>query len=564
MALFPEDMIPPRELTRKKIRFSWTYEEAFGDERAVYREQPDGILRIKDDRAIRVIDEIEECWYVKSQHDDKWYPETFPVYYELNRFQKMGIQGKDPTEFRTYKDRFNKRTRYMNLPNLKRANQPINWTEEMKREWVRCRDDILYFAENYCSIIHIDWGIIKIQLRDYQRDMLKIMFENRMSMHNLSRQLGKCVSSDTRINIRNKQTGEIMNLTVKEFHDMSNRTAKNVNTCERCGKEFKSIKKATKFCSHECRYAAQIDGQQAAKSAKYALLPEDERVQCLECGLYFKGQLAKHLHQSHNMTQQEYQDKHNGAPVFSVKTKKKKTDDLTGEKNPWFNHGGKMSPFSKKSGRADEQIADSKRKALASSIESGNNPFYTSNVEYLMEYKGLTEQEAIDFVSERQATFSKEKCIEKYGDIEGLNIWQARQDKWQDTLNSKSDEEKERINRSKTPTVNYGTLWRGDIPNDVAGKLYILDLGKYIKIGVTTKTVKQRYNKDYRNNILRYVEFNDSSILESFEKEQALKVLLSDYCIKKSDCILGSDGWTESFYYDYERLVEQVGNLYAK
>lgn len=195
MALFPEDMIPPHELTKKKIRFSWTYEEAFGNERAVYREQPDGILRIKDDRAIRVIDEIEECWYVKSQHDDKWYPETFPVYYELNRFQKMGIQGKDPTEFRTYKDRFNKRTRYMNLPNLKRANQPINWTEEMKREWVRCRDDILYFAENYCSIIHIDWGIIKIQLRDYQRDMLKIMFENRMSMHNLSRQLGKTTAT---------------------------------------------------------------------------------------------------------------------------------------------------------------------------------------------------------------------------------------------------------------------------------------------------------------------------------------------------------------------------------
>lgn len=35
---------------------------------------------------------------------------------------------------------------------------------------------------------------------------------------------------------------------------------------------------------------------------------------------------------------------------------------------------------------------------------------------------------------ERQITFSKEICIEKYGKVEGIKIWQDRQDKWQNSL----------------------------------------------------------------------------------------------------------------------------------
>lgn len=129
-------------------------------------------------------------WF-QSQHDQKWYPETFADYEILSQIEKVDIQGVDPSNFKTFKDRDNKKTRYNGLPYLKRANIPIQWTQEMLNEWVRCRDDIIYFAENYCSIEHVDYGIIKVQLRDYQRDMLKIMSDSRMSQHNLSRQLGK-------------------------------------------------------------------------------------------------------------------------------------------------------------------------------------------------------------------------------------------------------------------------------------------------------------------------------------------------------------------------------------
>lgn len=129
--------------------------------------------------------------FFKSQWDDKWYPEKFEDYLKLHGIVKIRLQGEDPAHFQTFKDKNNKRTRYMGLPNLKRANIKMQLTREIVAEWKRCRDDIVYFAETYCAITHIDYGTIKVQLRDYQRDMLEIMAAKRMTCCNLSRQLGK-------------------------------------------------------------------------------------------------------------------------------------------------------------------------------------------------------------------------------------------------------------------------------------------------------------------------------------------------------------------------------------
>lgn len=69
-------------------------------------------------------------------------------------------------------------------------------------------------------------------------------------------------------------------------------------------------------------------------------------------------------------------------------------------------------------------------------------------IEYYV-VRGYSETEANKLVSNNQTYFSKDVCIEKYGEERGLKIWQDRQDRWQETLNSKSDEEKARINRLK-------------------------------------------------------------------------------------------------------------------
>lgn len=63
--------------------------------------------------------------------------------------------------------------------------------------------------------------------------------------------------------------------------------------------------------------------------------------------------------------------------------------------------------------------------------------------------RGYSVEEAKILVSEGQKYFSKEICIKKYGEDQGLKVWQNRQNRWQNTLAAKSDEEKSRINRLK-------------------------------------------------------------------------------------------------------------------
>lgn len=158
--------------------------------------RPDHLLNDNDKVNIRYKSELESkvengIKFFKSQWDNKFYPEKFSDYLKINGIKKVNIQSEDPTNFRTFKDKGNRRSRYLGLPNLKRGNIKTAWTQEMVNEWKKCRDDILYFADNYCAISHIDYGIIQVQLRDYQRDMIGIISDNRMSVYKLSRQLGK-------------------------------------------------------------------------------------------------------------------------------------------------------------------------------------------------------------------------------------------------------------------------------------------------------------------------------------------------------------------------------------
>lgn len=55
--------------------------------------------------------------------------------------------------------------------------------------------------------------------------------------------------------------------------------------------------------------------------------------------------------------------------------------------------------------------------------------------------KGYTEDEAKELLSERQKTFSKEKCIEKYGKEKGEIIFRNRQRKWRKTLDERYSKE---------------------------------------------------------------------------------------------------------------------------
>ncbi|MGZ7246453.1 hypothetical protein ACXWO4_10375, partial [Streptococcus pyogenes] len=50
--------------------------------------------------------------FFKSQWDEKWYPEKFEDYLRIHQIVKIRLQGEDPTNFGTFKDKNNKRSRY--------------------------------------------------------------------------------------------------------------------------------------------------------------------------------------------------------------------------------------------------------------------------------------------------------------------------------------------------------------------------------------------------------------------------------------------------------------------
>jgi len=84
---------------------------------------------------------------------------------------------------------------------------------------------------------------------------------------------------------------------------------------------------------------------------------------------------------------------------------------------------------------------------------------HNTRIEYWLK-QGYTEEEAKQKLSERQSTFSKKRCIKKYGEENGLYVWQDRQTRWQNTLKSKTIEEQEKINKKKKCcSFVYQKIW---------------------------------------------------------------------------------------------------------
>ncbi len=80
---------------------------------------------------------------------------------------------------------------YENNKNLKKADVTLPYSDEHIKEFMKCKDDIFYFAEKYYHIRSLDEGIIKIKLRYYQKTMLQSFVDNRNTIVNATRQCGK-------------------------------------------------------------------------------------------------------------------------------------------------------------------------------------------------------------------------------------------------------------------------------------------------------------------------------------------------------------------------------------
>ena len=177
----------------------------------------------------------------------------------------------------------------------------------------------------------------------------------------------------------------------------------------------------------------------------------NDLITCKVCGFKSQRIYGRHL-KSHDITSEDYKKMFPGEPLYSEsdakntsknsgkhmkndKYKKMFSEKIKGEKNP--NHKSKTtleqrqkcSPFSDK---FINYYDDNQRKEFVKNICDKKS--YTTRIDYWLN-KGMLEEEAKEKLSERQRTFTLEKCIQKYGEEKGTEVYTKRQEKWQKSLN---------------------------------------------------------------------------------------------------------------------------------
>jgi len=80
---------------------------------------------------------------------------------------------------------------YLGNPNLKKANTPIEFTQEQILEFMKCKEDPVYFANNYIKIVSLDEGLTQFHPYDFQEKLINNFHNNRFNICKMPRQTGK-------------------------------------------------------------------------------------------------------------------------------------------------------------------------------------------------------------------------------------------------------------------------------------------------------------------------------------------------------------------------------------
>jgi len=247
----------------------------------------------------------------------------------------------------------------------------------------------------------------------------------------------------------------------------------------------------------------------------------------------------------------------------------------------------------------------------------------TSRIEYWIK-KGYSNDEAKKLLSERQSTFSLKKCIEKYGEVDGVKKFEDRQNKWISSLKIKENyleiqktknsyKEKtivEKINqttftdKTKEIILNYLT---GNTLDEFTNKIIkSIDIKRYSDIqpffnskliqnhfGVTSKEIKnsfyekifynlkkQTYGVPVYHNGIRFksikeyqiaIFLDSNGIIYIYEKNYPNSNFKFDFYIPKLDLYIEYYGMLDgknieklnSIQMDYKNKIE-VKNLYCE
>jgi very-short-patch-repair endonuclease len=243
-----------------------------------------------------------------------------------------------------------------------------------------------------------------------------------------------------------------------------------------------------------------------------------ESVTCRICGEQCKRIYGRHLKHSHdNMSTDEYKRLFPGAPITTLSDKEKTSKNsglhmkdekykkmfsemFKGDKNP--NHISNTtdeqrrsrSPFSK-SFVGYDMIEDKEEHISKFAKDAIKNRVSDTTLRYYLD-RGYTEEVAKQMLSERQTTFSLEKCIEKYGVEVGYSRWCERQKKW---LNSYK-----RVNYSKISQELFISVY-----NELK-KLGFVDKVYFAKLNENNEIHNTSNNYEFR------LKLNNSYILPDF------------------------------------------------
>ena len=80
---------------------------------------------------------------------------------------------------------------YLGNPNLKKANTPIEFTQDQVLEFMKCKDDPVYFANNYIKIVSLDEGLTQFHPYHFQEKLINNFHNHRFNICKMPRQTGK-------------------------------------------------------------------------------------------------------------------------------------------------------------------------------------------------------------------------------------------------------------------------------------------------------------------------------------------------------------------------------------
>ena len=80
---------------------------------------------------------------------------------------------------------------YLGNPNLKKANTPIEFTADQIEEFIKCKQDPVYFARNFVQIVNVDKGLIPFEMYPFQEKLVNNFHSYRFNICKMPRQTGK-------------------------------------------------------------------------------------------------------------------------------------------------------------------------------------------------------------------------------------------------------------------------------------------------------------------------------------------------------------------------------------